>query len=97
MAQSTSSAASQSQQNNPAAMVDGWRKLADEQIARMGQTFDEFAKLEAASIEQAREAVRELARLTEESLGYTARLAAEWRKLGLDAARSAADLMKPRA
>jgi hypothetical protein len=45
---------------------------------------DEWAKLEAKSNEQMQHAIDESARLARESLSYTMKLSAEWRKLALE-------------
>ncbi len=83
-----------SQVQQAAGTFDGWKKMAEEQVARLGATFEEAGKLEAAALEQAQATVRELARMTHESIAYGGRLAAEWRKLALESARATAELWK---
>ena len=88
---------SQAQQHSSVPFADAFQKLADEQVARAATMLEEVGQLEAASLVQAQAAVRELARLTQESISYGGRLAAEWRRLTLDAAKSGASFLKPRA
>ncbi|HUB05661.1 MAG TPA: hypothetical protein VMB50_01600 [Myxococcales bacterium] len=90
-------ASSQSQQAAVGAAFDGWRKVAEDQLGRFGSMLEEVAKVEAASLEQAQTAVRELSRMTQESLAYAARLSAEWRKMALEAARGGSEIWKARA
>lgn len=46
---------------------------------------DEWTKLEGKRVEQAGAAIDEMSKLTKETLAYTSQLAAEWRKLTVDA------------
>jgi len=55
-----------------------WRKAAR-------NAADEWTKLEGKRVEQTGAAIDEITKLTKESLAYGTQLAAEWRKLTLDA------------
>ncbi|MBI5480531.1 MAG: hypothetical protein HY906_16860 [Deltaproteobacteria bacterium] len=73
------------------------RKLADEHAARVATCCDEVAHLEHAGTGRMGEALDECSRLLKESLRYGAQLAAEWRKLAVEAARRTADSLTPAA
>jgi hypothetical protein len=73
-----------------------WRKMVDEQLSRLSSGLDEAARMEARSADQARAAIEELARLAKESLTWSAQMTAEWRRLTLEGARRAVDLMTAR-
>ena len=67
-----------------------WRKMTDDSIARMSAFYAEVDKIEAKNIERAEAAVNEAAKLTKETLAYGTELAAQWRKLSLEAVQRAA-------
>jgi hypothetical protein len=73
--------------------MEAWRKSVDDQIARMGSVYEEFAKSESKSVEQARTAIDEFAKVMKESLNYATQYAGEWRRLSLEATRRTAELM----
>jgi hypothetical protein len=97
MAHATSQTDSQAQQTAALPFTDTFKKMADDQVARAASMFDELGKLEAASLEQAQSVIKELSRVAQESIAYSARLTAEWRRLTLDAAKSGSSFLKPRA
>ena len=70
-----------------------WKKLVAEQVARAAGLGEEMAKAEAKRVEQTTAAIDEMARMTKETLGYMTSLSAEWRKLSLEAAKRAAEMM----
>lgn len=76
---------------------DAWKKMLDEQTTRMTGLYEEMAKTEAARMTQAAEAVDEMARLTKESFSYMAQLSGEWRKLTMEVAKKAVDMVTPGA
>ena len=69
---------------------DMWRKMTDDSIARMSAFYAEVDKIEAKNVERAEAAVNEAAKLTKETLAYGTELAAQWRKLSLEAVQRAA-------
>lgn len=81
--------ASQTQQ----AAADQWKKIVEDQVARVQQLQDDLARFEQKGIEQMRTAVDESAKIAKESINYLSQLTAEWRKLSIDATRRAAELM----
>ena len=83
-----------SQSHNP---QDAVRKMVDEQLARMAAGYEEAAKMEAKFLEGARTAIEESARMFKDSLAYATQLSAEWRKVSLDAAKRASQLVQPRS
>jgi hypothetical protein len=81
-----SSQSSQSQQfTNP------WNQFMDEQVRQANSFFGELDRLANENLERAQSAVDEMAKLTKESFSYGAKLAAEWRRMGLEAARRTSD------
>jgi hypothetical protein len=93
-------ATSQAQQNFTAQQqqaFDAWKKLVDEQIARLGSFYEEFAKVESKGTEQARASIDEFAKVTKEALSYASQYSSEWRRVSLEAARRTAELLTPRA
>jgi len=72
---------------------EAWNKLVTEQTDKVAAMCDEIAKLETKGFEQTRAALEETTKLVRSSLEYQMPLAAEWRKLALDATRRAAEVM----
>lgn len=64
--------------------------MFDDQLKRFEQFQKELVKLEQKNLEQARLMIDESAKLMKESLDYSAKLSAEFRKLALDSTRRAA-------
>lgn len=75
---------------------EAWKKVVDDQIARMGSLYEEVAKFEGKGIEQARTAIDEFAKAMKESISYATQYTAEWRRVTMEAARRTAELMTPR-
>lgn len=74
-------------------LKDAWNKLVTEQTDKVAAMYDEMAKLETKGFEQTRAALEETSKLFKSSLEYQMQLAAEWRKLTLDATRRAAEVL----
>lgn len=78
-----------SQSHNPfVALVEG-------QLARAEAFFAQLGEVEAKTMEQAKTALDEQARLTRETMTYAAAMSAEWRRASFDIARRAAKAMSP--
>jgi len=75
---------------------DAWKKVVDENIARMGSMYEELAKFEGKGVDQARTAIDEFSKLCKESLSYATQFSSEWRRVSLEATRRTAELMTPR-
>jgi hypothetical protein len=71
----------------PQQLMTFWKKAGDDQLQRMQTLGDEWAKMEAKGFEQWSSTVDEMAKLTKESLAYSAQLTNEWRKTWLDAVK----------
>jgi len=71
---------------------DAWKKMVDDQVARMELAYAEMARVQEQALAQNRQAVDEMAKLSRESLDYVGQLSAEWRKLTLEATKSAVGL-----
>ena len=72
---------------------DGFKKAIEDHAARVESVFGEMAKLEEKGLEQACASIDEATRLTKVGLAYTSELAAQWRKLMVDAARRTAEVL----
>lgn len=72
---------------------DTFRKAMSDHAERVESTFTEMAKLEEKGLEQICQQLDEAARLTKVSLAYGSELAAQWRKLVIDAARRTAEMV----
>jgi hypothetical protein len=66
-----------------------WQKAWQDQFERWNAAFAEMGKVETKGFEQVCANVDEAARLAKESAAYGNLLAAQWRKLAVDAARQA--------
>jgi hypothetical protein len=67
--------------------------LVDDQVKQVGNFYQELDRLAGENLERAQAAVDEVAKLTKESFAYGAKLAAEWRRMGLEATRKTAETM----
>ena len=67
-----------------------WKKAWEDHVSRVNAIVTEVNKVEQKNVEQFTNAVDEFAKLTRENLAYATQLAAEWRKLSLDATKKAA-------
>ena len=72
---------------------DGVKKAIEDHAARVESVFGEMAKLEEKSLETACASIDEATRLTKVGLAYASELAAQWRKLMVDAARRTAEMV----
>ena len=72
---------------------DNLRKAVNDHAERVESVFTEMAKLEEKGLEQVAAQLDEAARLTKVSLAYGSELAAQWRKLWVDAARRTAEMV----
>jgi hypothetical protein len=72
---------------------DGVKKAIEDHAARVESVFGEMAKLEEKSLETACASIDEATRLTKVGLAYASELAAQWRKLMVDAARRTAEVV----
>ncbi|MDB4995890.1 MAG: hypothetical protein JWM74_3322 [Myxococcaceae bacterium] len=80
-------ATSQTQQ-----FAGAFQKTWNDHVARVASIYEEVGKVEAKQVEQVTTAVDEMAKLTRETLSYTAQLAAEWRRLSLEATRKSTEM-----
>jgi hypothetical protein len=74
-----------------------WTKAVEETLNRTNAIYAEVAKVDARTAEQTTSMVDEAAKLTKESLAYSNTLAAEWRRLSLDAVKRTADMFAVKA
>ena len=72
--------------------VGMWRKAFEDHTTRVAALYEEMNRVEQRAVEQANGAVDEVAKMTRETLAYGSQLAAEWRKLSLEATRRTAEL-----
>lgn len=76
--------------------TDGWKKLWDENLARLAGAQEQGARLEAQLMDNLNAAVDQSATLARQTLAYATQLSAEWRKHSLEAARRMSDLFAAR-
>jgi hypothetical protein len=69
-----------------------WKKAIEDTLGRTAAFYEELAKVDASRNEQASGAVDEIAKLTKESLAYSASLGAEWRRLTLEAIKRSTEM-----
>ena len=74
-----------------------FKRFAEEHAARMATYGDEVAQLEHDGAGRVTEAVDEYSRLLKDSLRSSAQMAAEWRKLAVEAAKRTAETINPAA
>ncbi len=72
-----------------------WKKLCDDQMARVEQFYTQVAKVEGQGVSQMTNAVAEMNKLSLDTFNYFGQLSAEWRKLSLDAAKKTTELLTP--
>lgn len=74
---------------------DQWAQIARDNLVRLQSTvnayWDELAAYENAMYERARAATTDLAALAQESIAYASSMAAEWRKMSVEATRRVAE------
>ncbi len=73
---------------------DAWKKMVDDQLGRIEDLSQEFARYQQQGMDQAQGAIDELAELMKDSLNHTAQLTSEWRRMALDSTRKAGDMMR---
>ncbi len=73
----------------------GWKKIVDDQVARMELAHAEVARMQEQALTQNRQAIDEMAKLSRDSVDYFGQLQASFFKLTLDATRKAAELVTP--
>ncbi|NMC72258.1 MAG: hypothetical protein GYA57_19665 [Myxococcales bacterium] len=71
---------------------EAWQKLIDAQLARLEAVLQEAATYEKPAVEQATAAIDELARLMKDSVDYSCRLSAAWRRETLAAMKRSGEL-----
>jgi hypothetical protein len=74
-----------------------WKKIVDDSVARVELAYTEMNRLQEQALAQNLKAVDEMAKLSRDSVEYMGQLAAEWRKLSLDATRKTAELFSAEA
>jgi hypothetical protein len=75
--------------------VGEWSRMVSEQVSRVESGLGELAKLETKAVAQAVTGFEEAGRIAKESLSFTEKATAEWRKLFLDATRRTAAILTP--
>jgi hypothetical protein len=75
--------------------LGAFKRVAEESAARMAAYGEEVARLEREGSGRLNEAFDEYTRLLKESLRYGSQMAAEWRKLTVEAAKRTAESITP--
>ena len=76
---------------------NSWKKSVEEQSARFEAMQQEYVKLEAKGMEQAREAIDESAKIMKAGFDLYSDLTSAWRQLAMEAMRRSSELMVPKA
>jgi hypothetical protein len=74
-----------------------WQKMADDSYARTAAFYAQLDELDAKNVERTENAIKEIAKLTKETLAYQAQLGAEWRKLSLETMKASAKFTADKA
>lgn len=74
-----------------------WMKAIEDTFGKTQAFYEEMGKLDASRNEQVSGAVDEMAKLTKESIAYSAALGAEWRRLTLEAIKKSTEMLTPAA
>jgi hypothetical protein len=77
-------------------MAAEWQKVVAAQLANLENVLGELGKLEAKGVEQLVGTWEEAGRYAKDSLLQAEKIGGEWRKLGLEAARRAAQVIAPK-
>ena len=105
MTEKTTSQSQQSQTKQPgfdpsipmAMGMEAWARISQEGMARFQSMYDELVKLEATAHTRMTQYANDFSVLATESATYAAQLAAEWRKLTLDATKRAGEMFGAKA
>lgn len=71
-----------------------WKKLVDDQNARVGQWFEEMGKAQAKFLEYGQSQLDEANALAKSQFKYANDLAADFRKLSLENAKKATEMFR---
>ncbi|MCA9608760.1 MAG: hypothetical protein KC619_24320 [Myxococcales bacterium] len=91
---------SQTQQTataNPFAAIPGmeiWRSMMESQNERFEQMIGELERLEKERHDRALSAIDDMTKLVKSSIDYQTQLSAQWRELGLEAAKKSIAMMQ---
>ncbi len=77
--------------------LDAWKKLTEDQMLSAAQAFDTLNDMRGDGVEQARAMVDDLAQMSKATFAFASELSEQWRKLSLETARRAAEMMSPKA
>ena len=81
-----------SQPQQTSTPVDAFKKAMDDQFTRWSQVLDETQKVQSRWMEQSNQAIDEMANLMKAGIKYQTDLAADFRKVAVDAAKKSAEL-----
>ena len=84
---------STAKQNAKQTTFDAWKKMMDEQFARIENAYGEIARYEKQAVDQANAAIDEVTRLMKDSLDYTVQLSNEWRKATHEAVQKTGEMV----
>jgi len=76
---------------------DAFTKMTQEAMGRMQAFYDELAAWEGKAYSRAKQTSEQLSSLAADTMTYMTELAAEWRKVTLEATRRGAEMFRARA
>lgn len=72
-----------------------WQKMTDDSIARTTAFYAEVEKAGTKQVGQVETVIDEMAKIQKETLAYSAKLTAEFRKVSIDAFQNATSIFQP--
>jgi len=77
--------------------LDAWKKLTEDQMIGAATACDVFSEMRGDGVEQTRAMVDDLAQMSKATFAFATEMSDQWRKLSLETARRAAEMMSPKA
>ena len=73
--------------------LDAWKKLTEDQMLGAAAACDMFNDLRGDGVEQTRAMVDDLAQMSKATFAFASELSGQWRKVSLETARRATEMM----
>jgi hypothetical protein len=77
--------------------LDAWKKLTEDQMLSAAAACDMLNDMRGDGIEQTRAVFDHFAQMSQASLAFASEMSDQWRKLSLESARRAVEMMSPKA
>jgi hypothetical protein len=73
-------------------MFTNWKKMMDDGMGRLKDTWAEMDRMQRQNMEQAHTAIDEFARMMKDSVSYSTKLTDEWRKVAMETTERASNM-----